>query len=54
VTKIVDGLKLSGAGPAGYPPTWGFDGVTVGLSGDIYVSGGELNFIYRISQKKGS
>ena len=54
VTKIVDGLELSGPGPEGYPPTWGFDGVAVGLSGDIYVSGGGPNVIYRISQKKGS
>lgn len=52
VTKIVDGLELSGPGLEGYPPTWGFDGVTVGLSGDIYVSGGGENVIYRISKNK--
>lgn len=49
VTKIVDGLKLGGPGPEGYPPTWGFDGVAVGQSGDIYVSGSGPNVIYRVS-----
>ncbi len=52
VTKVVDGLKLSGPGLDGFPPTWGFDGVAVGPSGDIYVSGGGANVIYRISQNK--
>lgn len=52
VSKIADGLKLSA--PAfdlnGFPPTWLFDGVAVGESGDIYVSGGGKNVIYRISK----
>jgi sugar lactone lactonase YvrE len=52
VTKIVDGLKLSGPGLDGYPPTWSFDGVAVGPTGDIYVSGGGANVIYRISEQK--
>jgi len=51
VTKIVDGLELSGPGLENYPPTWTFDGVAVGPSGDIYVSGGGANVIYRVSQK---
>ncbi|MFO7720220.1 MAG: hypothetical protein R6W85_07255 [Gillisia sp.] len=54
VTKIVDGLELSGPGLEGFPPTWYFDGVAIGQSGDIYVSGGGANVIYRISSKKGS
>jgi len=54
VSKIVDGLELSGPGLEDFPPTWIFDGVAVGQSGDIYVSGGGANVLYRISQKKGS
>jgi len=52
VSKIADGLKLSAPGIdlEGYPPTWAFDGVAVGQSGDIYVSGGGKNVIYRISK----
>lgn len=52
VTKIADGLKLSApaAGLPTFPPTWWFDGVAIGQSGDIYVSGGGKNVIYRISK----
>lgn len=53
VSKIADGLSLSK--PAfgqdfALPPTNYFDGVAVGQSGDIYVSGGGRNVIYRISK----
>ncbi|WP_373521503.1 hypothetical protein [Aquiflexum sp.] len=53
VSKIADGLSLSK--PAfgqdfALPPTYFFDGVAVGQSGDIYVSGGGKNVIYRISK----
>jgi sugar lactone lactonase YvrE len=53
VSKIADGLSLSK--PAfgqdlALPPTNFFDGVAVGQSGDIYVSGGGRNVIYRISK----
>ncbi|HSF54510.1 MAG TPA: hypothetical protein VLA71_12195 [Algoriphagus sp.] len=52
VTKIVDGLKLSApaVGLAAFPPSWLFDGVAIGQSGDIYVSGGGKNVIYRVSK----
>lgn len=50
VTTIVDGLELSAPGLEGFPPTWGFDGVAIGQSGDIYVSGGGKNVVYRVSQ----
>lgn len=50
VTKIVEGLSLSGAAPEGFPPTYYFDGVAVGNSGDIYVTGGGKNVIYRVSK----
>jgi sugar lactone lactonase YvrE len=50
-TTIVEGLELGGPG-LGAPPTWSFDGVAIGPSGDIYVSGGGANVIYRIRQNK--
>ncbi len=57
VSTIAEGLELSGPAPQDYPgafpPTWFFDGVAVGPSGDIYVSGGGKNVIYRIAAKKG-
>lgn len=49
-TTVVDGLELSGPGLEGYPPTWAFDGVAVGPSGDIYASGGGATVIYRIKK----
>ena len=48
--QIVDGLELSGPGLEDYPPTWAFDVVAVGQSGDIYISGGGKNVIYRVSK----
>jgi len=51
VTKVVDGLELSGPALEGYPPTWLFDGVDIGPSGDFYVSGGGANVIYRVTQE---
>jgi sugar lactone lactonase YvrE len=52
VTTVADGLKLSAA-PINLvnlvTPSYWFDGVAVGQSGDIYVSGGGKNVIYRIS-----
>jgi len=50
-TTVVDGLKLSTPG-LGAPPTWWFDGVTVGPSGDIYISGGDKNVIYKVPNNK--
>jgi sugar lactone lactonase YvrE len=51
-STIADGLKLSppAVGLGAFPPTYAFDGVAVGPSGDIYVSGGGKNVIYRISK----
>ncbi|MDP2040260.1 MAG: hypothetical protein Q8S14_05705 [Algoriphagus sp.] len=51
-STIADGLKLSppAVGLDAFPPTYAFDGVAVGQSGDIYVSGGGKNVIYRISK----
>lgn len=50
VTTIAEDLELNEPGLEGYPPTWSFDGVAVGPSGDIYVSGGGANVIYRIQK----
>lgn len=52
ISKVADGLKLSQPPFKldGFPPTWLFDGVAVGQTGDIYVSGGGKNVIYRISK----
>ena len=51
VTTIVENLELSGPSLPGSIPTWWFDGVAVGPSGDIYVAGGGANVLYRVSQK---
>lgn len=53
VSKITDGLSLSGPAVGqdlALPPTYLFDGVAIGQSGDIYVSGGGKNVIYRVSK----
>ncbi len=53
VSTVADGLKLSSP-PINLdnlvPPSYWFDGVAVGQSGDIYVSGGGKNVIYRVSK----
>jgi len=51
VKTIAKNLELSASG-LGAPLTWWFDGVAVGPSGDIYVSGGGKNVIYKVSSKK--
>jgi len=51
VTVLVEDLDLFGPG-LGSPPTWGFDGVAVGPSGDIYVSGTGKTVIYKIQKNK--
>jgi sugar lactone lactonase YvrE len=51
-TTIADGLSLGLPALEGpFPPTWTFDGVAIGQSGDIYVSGFGKNVIYRVSKK---
>ena len=52
VSPVAEGLELSPnpIGLGAYPPSWQFDGVTVGQSGDIYVSGGAKQAVYRISK----
>jgi len=48
VSTVADNLALGAPGPAGWPPTWLFNGVAVGERGDIYVTGDIDNVIYRI------
>jgi sugar lactone lactonase YvrE len=53
VSRIADNLELSKAATGqdgALPPTYLFDGVAIGQTGDIYVSGGGKNVIYRIIQ----
>lgn len=51
-TTIVEGLAPKEGGLPGFPPMWLFDGVDVGASGDIYLTGGEDNVIHKISKNK--
>ena len=51
VTTLAQGLDLFGPG-LGSPPTWGFDGVAVGPSGDIYLSGAGATVVYKITANK--
>ncbi len=47
VSTVVDGLELGAGAVTGYPPMWAFNGVTVGLTGYIYVTGDIANVLYR-------
>ena len=50
VRTVADGLALGAQGiPGLVPPTWGFNGVAVGRSGTIYVSGDKTNVLYSLS-----
>ena len=48
VSVVAEGLELGMSGIPGMPPTWTFNGVAVGSSGAIYVSGDVSNVLYRI------
>jgi sugar lactone lactonase YvrE len=48
VSAIAEGLQLGAEGIPGFPGTWGFNGVAVGPSGTIYVTGDIGNVLYRI------
>ena len=51
LTVSADGLELGAEGSKGYPPSWIFNGVAVGPSGAIYVTGDISNVLYRIESK---
>jgi hypothetical protein len=48
VTTVAEGLELGAPGVAGMPPTWIFNGVAVGPSGAIYITGDVSDVLYRI------
>ncbi len=48
VSAVAEGLELGAEGTPGMPPTWGFNGVAVGPSGAIYVTGDIGSVLYRI------
>jgi len=48
VSTVADELALGAPGIPGMPPTWIFNGVAIGPSGAIYVTGDVENVIYRI------
>jgi sugar lactone lactonase YvrE len=52
VSTVAEGLELGAEGTPGMPPTWGFNGVAVGPSGAIYVTGDIGSVLYRIEAVK--
>jgi sugar lactone lactonase YvrE len=48
VTTVIEGLELGADGPDALPPTMVFNGVAVGPSGHIYVTGDIANVLYRL------
>jgi DNA-binding beta-propeller fold protein YncE len=48
VSTIAEGLQLGAEGVPGFPGIWGFNGVAVGPSGTIYVTGDIGNVLYRV------
>jgi sugar lactone lactonase YvrE len=48
VSPVADDLALGAPGIPGMPPTWIFNGVAIGPSGAIYVTGDVRNIVYRI------
>ncbi|QBA65328.1 hypothetical protein [Muriicola soli] len=52
ITVLADGFNFFDGFLPIFPPYWFFDGVTVGPSGDIYVTGGGERVIYKIRANK--
>jgi sugar lactone lactonase YvrE len=49
VNSVAEGLELGAQGPPdGAPPTWAFNGVAVGPSGAVYITGDKANVLYRL------
>ncbi len=48
ISTLADGLGLGAAPPPLVPPTWLFNGVTVGLRGALYVTGDTANVVYKL------
>lgn len=47
---VASDLALGAPAPGGLPPTWMLNGVAVGGSGDIYVTGDLENVVYRLTR----
>lgn len=47
VSTVAADLELGAEGTPGMPPTWTFNGVAVGPSGAIYITGEVANVLYR-------
>ena len=52
VTTVADGMLIGAETIPGTPPTWTFNGVAVGPSGVIYVTGARGNVVYRFNPVK--
>jgi sugar lactone lactonase YvrE len=52
VSTVADGLSLGAPAPAGLPPTYIFNGVAVGPSGAVYVTGDVTDVLYRFRPDK--
>ena len=50
VTTMFENLELGPGALEGGVPTWFFNGVAVGPSGDIYATGWGANVLYRVSE----
>jgi sugar lactone lactonase YvrE len=48
LSTVAEGLALGAQGIPGLLPTWSFNGVAVGRSGAVYVSGDKANLLYRL------
>jgi sugar lactone lactonase YvrE len=48
ISTVAEGLALGAQGIPGLLPTWSFNGVAVGRSGAVYVSGDKANVLYRL------
>ena len=51
VSLVAAGLEIGVPAAEGFPPTYLFDGVAVGPSGAIYVTGSATNVLYRIDRR---
>ena len=52
VATVAEGLLIGAETIPGTPPTWTFNGVAVGPSGAIYVTGARGNVVYRFNPVK--
>ena len=53
-SSVADGLGLGAPAPPLVPPTWLFNGITVGLRGALYVTGDTDNVVYKLRPLGGS